>query len=195
MGLYTFVVSVISLSEGARCSETKLERALRRVNAGEFVGGEKTERVLKRMEREGYVVKVREREAGGEESVEWVVGPRGRVEVGEVGVAGLVRGVYKGGRGEDVEDLERRLEKSLGVGRVGGRRDEEEGEGRGDEGGREEDGGGRREGRRASARTGAGGVGGGDEGEEEDGEEEEDEEGEEEDEEGEEEDEEGGGDD
>ncbi|MCJ1419159.1 hypothetical protein MMC32_005512, partial [Xylographa parallela] len=74
VGLYTFVVSVIALSEGGRCSETKLERALRRVNAGEFVGGEKTERALRRMEREGYVVRVREREAGGEESVEWVVG-------------------------------------------------------------------------------------------------------------------------
>ncbi|MCJ1398163.1 hypothetical protein MMC11_001360 [Xylographa trunciseda] len=141
VGLYTFVVSVIYLSEGGRCSETKLERALRKVNAAEFVVGEKTERVLKRMEREGYVVKVREREAGGEESVEWVVGPRGRVEVGEIGVAGLVRGVYAGGRESGVEGLEKRLEKSLGVGkvgRVGG--DGEEGEGDGEE--REEAGGG-----------------------------------------------------
>ena len=127
VGLYTFVIGLIYLSEGGRCSESRLERALGKVNAGEYVlGGEKTEKVLKRMEREGYAVKVREREAGGEESVEYVVGPRGKVEVGETGVAGLLRGVYG-----DLEGLEIRLERKLGVGvRVAnggrGRRDEDE---------------------------------------------------------------------
>ncbi|MCJ1377932.1 Altered inheritance of mitochondria protein 18 mitochondrial [Xylographa soralifera] len=183
VGLYTFVVSVIYLSEGGRCSETKLERALRRVNAGEFVGGEKTDRVLKRMEREGYVVKVREREAGGEESVEWVVGPRGRVEVGEMGVAGLVRGVYAGDRNGDVEGLEKRLEKSLGVGKAGRGRDEGDegevgGEVREDAGGSEEEQDERRPARRSSARSGTRGADAGDE------EEEEEEEGEEEEEDG-----------
>ncbi|MCJ1284191.1 Melanoma-associated antigen F1 [Xylographa opegraphella] len=179
VGLYTFVVSVIYLSEGGRCSESRLERALRRVNAGEYVGGEKTERVLKRMEREGYVVRVREREAGGEESVEWVVGPRGRVEVGEVGVAGLVKGVYAGGRRGEVEGLERRLEKSLGVGKVGRVGGEgEAGEGDGEPGGSEAERGGRRSGRRSSAANGTGGADAGDEEEaEEEGDEEEDEEG------------------
>ncbi|MCJ1315653.1 hypothetical protein MMC15_000973 [Xylographa vitiligo] len=181
VGLYTFVVSVIFLSEGGRCSETKLERALRRVNAGEFVGGEKTEKVLKRMEREGYVVKVREREAGGEESVEWVVGPRGRVEVGEVGVAGLVRGVYKGGREADVEGLERRLEKSLGVGKVGrgGEVGGDEGEAREEAGGSGEERVERRPARRSSARSGTRDTGAGDE--EEEAEEDEEEEGNEDD--------------
>ncbi|MCJ1474960.1 hypothetical protein MMC13_003620 [Lambiella insularis] len=117
VGLYTFVVSVIYLSEGGRCSETKLERALGKVNAGAYVlGGQKTEKVLKQMEKDGYIVKVREREAGGEESVEYVVGPRGKVEINEEGVAGLVRGVYKD---KELDNLEQRLEKSLGVGKVG----------------------------------------------------------------------------
>ncbi|MCJ1439986.1 MAG: hypothetical protein MMC23_000467 [Stictis urceolatum] len=114
-GLYTFVVSVIMLSAGQRISDGKLMRLLSKVNADEMVlEGEKTEKVLKKMEREGYVVKIKEREvAGGEEIVEWVVGPRGKVEVGERGVAGLVKSVY--GKGDqELEELEDRMERSLG---------------------------------------------------------------------------------
>ncbi|MCJ1307083.1 hypothetical protein MMC25_000729 [Agyrium rufum] len=135
VGFYSFVVAVIMLSQGQRCTEGKLERVLKRCNAEEYVlGGEKVEKVLKRMERDGYVVKVREREAGGEENVEWVVGPRGKVEVGEEGVAGVVRGVFgaAAASAEDDEDrdpeqgaqrrngemigVELRLERSLGKG-------------------------------------------------------------------------------
>lgn len=145
VGLYTFVVSVIYLSEGGRCSEGRLERALKKVAAGEYgPGGEKMDKVLKRMEKEGYIVKIREREAGGEESVEYVVGPRGKVEVGERGVAGCVREVY----GDGVTGLEKRLERSLGAGTFGkleesvvndGREVDGEGNGEDGEGGAEEE--------------------------------------------------------
>ena len=150
MALYTFVIGVIYLTEGGMVSEGKMERVLGRVNAGEYFGGEKMEKVVKRMEREGYVVKVREREgAGGEERVDWVVGPRGKVEVGEKGVAGLVRAVYGSGRaGRD--QLEERLVRSLGEGVAsGGRRREEEGSsgGEGEGSGGEEE-----QGRRVSGR-------------------------------------------
>jgi melanoma-associated antigen len=118
-GLYTFIVSVIYLTQGGRIGEGKLERILTKMNAGiNVLGGEKTDKVLKRMEREGYIVKIREREAGGEETVEWTVGPRGKVEIGERGVAGLVCEVY-GKRDEELEELEARLEKSLGKGTFG----------------------------------------------------------------------------
>lgn len=84
------------------------------MNADDYVlGGEKTEKVLKRMEREGYIVKVTERDGGGEESVEYVVGPRGKAEVGETGVAGMVRKVY-GKRDVEADELERKLVRSLG---------------------------------------------------------------------------------
>ena len=89
------------------------------------------------MEKEGYVLRVRERQAGDEETVSFVVGPRGRVEVGERGAAGVVRRVYEG-RGEE-EELERRLERSLGVGGGGGGRKVERGQE--EEGGREGEGG------------------------------------------------------
>ncbi|KAL9111722.1 MAG: hypothetical protein Q9187_007884 [Circinaria calcarea] len=116
VGLYTFIVSVIYLHQSHRCAEGKLESILKKVNADNYVlGGEKTEKVLKRMERENYIVKIREREAGGEETVDWVVGPRGKVEVGEKGVAGLVKGVF-GKKDQEMEELESKLERSLGEG-------------------------------------------------------------------------------
>ena len=116
IGLYTFIVSAIYLSEGARISEGKLERYLKRFNADNYVlNGEKTENVLKKMEKQGYVVKIKDREPGGEEIVDWMVGPRGKVEIGENGAAALVKNVY-GKRDVELEQLEDKLEKSLGAG-------------------------------------------------------------------------------
>ena len=98
------------------------------MNADNYVlSGEKTEKVLKRMEKEGYIVKVRERDGGGEESVDYVVGPRGKAEVSEVGVAGCVRKVF-GKTGMEREELERRLVRSLGEGVEMKHQQDEEGE-------------------------------------------------------------------
>ena len=134
-GLYTFIVGLIYLSQGQRVTEGKLQRHLKRVNADNYVlGGEKIDKVLKRMEKDGYVVKVKEREVGGEETIEWVVGPRGRVEIGPEGVAGLVTKVW--GPGIDVEDLERRLDRSLGT-NLAGMGEEEGEEDEGDQGAEE----------------------------------------------------------
>lgn len=54
---------------------------------------------------------------GGEEVIEYMVGPRGKIEVGESGVSGLVRKVY--GRtapaeGEATDEFEARLARSVG---------------------------------------------------------------------------------
>lgn len=132
VGLYSFVVSIVYLSQGARISEGKMERYLARCDAGEYVlGGEKIDNVLKKMERQGYIIKVRDREPGGEETIDWILGPRGKVEVGEKGVAGLVKMVY-GKKDTEMEDLEDKLERSLGAGTFkrktsrGGEVDEEE---------------------------------------------------------------------
>ena len=114
VGLTTFVLALIYLSASQTISESRLEKHLKRLNADNYVlAGEKTEKVLKRMEKENYIIKVRERDGGGEESVEYVVGPRGKVEVGERGVAGLVRNVY-GKKDAEGDELERRLVRSLG---------------------------------------------------------------------------------
>ncbi len=114
VGLTTFVLALIYLSASQTISESRLEKHLKRMNADNYVlAGEKTEKVLKRMEKENYIIKVRERDGGGEESIEYVVGPRGKVEVGERGVAGLVRNVY-GKKDAEGDELERRLVRSLG---------------------------------------------------------------------------------
>ena len=114
IGLTTFILALIYLSASQTISESRLEKHLKRMNADNYVlAGEKTEKVLKRMERENYIVKVRERDGGGEESVEYVIGPRGKVEVGERGVAGLVKAVY-GKKDAEADELERRLVRSLG---------------------------------------------------------------------------------
>lgn len=118
--LYTFVVSLIMLS-GGTLADTKLERYLSRANINEntpfanslsFNTMDKTEKILRRMEKDGYVVKVRDN-SSGEELIEWIVGPRGKVEIRDLGVSGLVRTVY--GEVDDAAELERRLQRSLGA--------------------------------------------------------------------------------
>lgn len=73
-----------------------------------------TEKLLQRLAKETYLEKRRDT-SSGEEIIEWVVGPRGKIEVGERGVQGFVRAVYGGGREEADEELERKLERSLGL--------------------------------------------------------------------------------
>ena len=114
IGLVTFILSLIYLSPAKSISESRLEKHLKRMNADNYVlHGEKTEKVLKRMEKEGYINKFRERDGGGEETVDYVLGARGKVEVGELGVAGLVRKVY-GKKDAEAEELDKRLVRSLG---------------------------------------------------------------------------------
>lgn len=69
------------------------------MNAETHTPIDRTDKLLQRMIREGYLVRTRELD-GGEEQIEFLVGPRGKVEVGTKGVAGLVREVYGRGVGD-----------------------------------------------------------------------------------------------
>ncbi|KAF2101240.1 MAGE-domain-containing protein, partial [Rhizodiscina lignyota] len=110
VGLYTFIVGVIYLA-GGTLPEAKLERYLRATNTETSTPIDLTQKLITRLIREGYIVRNRDN-SSGEEVVEYMVGPRGKVEIGEEGVAGLVQTVY----GEKApDDLERRLERSLGL--------------------------------------------------------------------------------
>lgn len=133
--LYTFIISLLYLNNSS-LTEQKLMRYLKRMNADAQTPVGNLDKVLQRMQREGYLDKRRDT-VMGEEVVEWYVGPRGKVEVGAKGVAGLVRSVYghgavplngrpRGGAGEEhavglplvkmeEEELESRLSRSLGV--------------------------------------------------------------------------------
>lgn len=88
--------------------ETAMQNTMNVLNSG----NDKTEKLLKRMEKDGYIVKVRDNSTG-EETIDWTVGPRGKTEIGDTGVRGVVKCVY--GEVEDISELERRLERSLGA--------------------------------------------------------------------------------
>ena len=84
---------------------------------------DKTVNVLARMQKQGYIVKTVDR-SGDDETIDWRVGPRGKVEIGNRGIEGLVKAVYG-----DVppDDLQSRIDRSLGMEIPRGRgRDEEE---------------------------------------------------------------------
>jgi hypothetical protein len=108
------IVSIISLSPGKSIPDSKLDRYLGRLNANRNMPMDKTENVLKKMANQGYITKVMDR-SGDEETIDWVVGPRGKIEIGNAGVHGLVNEVY----GESApEDLQQRLKRSLGMNNV-----------------------------------------------------------------------------
>ncbi|KAF4552184.1 MAGE-like protein [Elsinoe fawcettii] len=116
--LCSFVVSLIMLSGGS-LAESKLERYLTRVGINEmtpFTNSmannvlDKTEKLLKKMEKDGFISRIIDN-SSGDETVEYIVGQRGKIEIGTAGVEGLVREVY--GKADDPEDLKRRLQRSL----------------------------------------------------------------------------------
>ncbi|KAE8333084.1 MAGE family-domain-containing protein [Aspergillus sergii] len=124
-GLYSFIIAVIMLNGGS-LPEQKLDRYLARTNADTYTPIDRTDRLLQRMCKEGYLVRTREMD-GGEELIEYMVGPRGKMEVGTAGVAGLVREVYGVGNTEEQrEDFEGRLARSLGIKAPEPREEEEE---------------------------------------------------------------------
>ncbi|TQS33529.1 hypothetical protein Golomagni_06124 [Golovinomyces magnicellulatus] len=113
LGFYNMVVSLIWLNAG-ELSDQKLMRYLTRLNANQMVASEKTELTLKKMERQGYVIRRVDRPPTGQDGdsqVLWHVGPRAKEEIGLDGVMDFVRTVY----GDADPDLEKKLHSSLGV--------------------------------------------------------------------------------
>lgn len=117
-GIYTVVVALISLS-GGTLNDSKLERYLKRVHLDDNTpveGYEKPAMLIKRMERDGYVVRVKETGPSGEEDISWILGSRAKVEIGDEGVKGLTKAVYNPPDGAEGEELDKRIARSLGVG-------------------------------------------------------------------------------
>jgi hypothetical protein len=81
------------------------------MNVEENMPMDKTVNVLAKMQRQGYIVKTIDR-SGDDEQIDWRIGPRGKVEVGNKGIEGLVKAVY----GDTApEDLQSRIHRSLGM--------------------------------------------------------------------------------
>lgn len=127
VGFYTMVIALIALS-GGEITEPKLKRHFQRLNVDNKLGVERTDDVLLKMEKSGYVVrKVENISADHDKNVSWLVGPRGKEEIGPEGVAGVVREVFGG----TTPELERKLAASLGITPeepTGAQEDEENGE-------------------------------------------------------------------
>lgn len=114
VGFYTLIVSIITLN-GGELSHPKLKQYLRMLNAETNVhNSNKTDDVLAKLQRQGYIVKMSDRDArqnGEDESTTWYVGPRGKKEVPPDAIAGVVRAVY----GEESDELEAKLRASLRI--------------------------------------------------------------------------------
>lgn len=111
VGFYTLVIALIMLN-GGEITEQKLKRYLNRLNADSKLGAEKTDDVLTKMEKSGYVAKrVENISADQDKNISWLVGPRGKQEVGPEGVAGMIREVFGG----TTPRLEKQLTASLGT--------------------------------------------------------------------------------
>ncbi len=111
VGLYTMVIALITIS-GGQLPEAKLDRALRRMNAERTTPIDTKDKTLALMQKDGYIVKVKE-SMQGEETVDYIVGPRGKLEVGREGFADLIRTIY--GDDEDQAELEQKIERTLAV--------------------------------------------------------------------------------
>lgn len=143
-GLYSFIIAVIVLN-GGTIHEQKLERYLKRTNTDAWTPIDRTDRFLQRLCKEGYLVRNRDVD-GGEEVIEYILGPRGKIEVGTKGVARLVREVYGQSEGSERDDgFEIRLARSLGLKQPEQRAQEEQAE---EGGGDDEEEGGRQRQRR-----------------------------------------------
>jgi hypothetical protein len=110
-GFYTFIVANMYLSGGS-LSEAKLDRFLRRTNSDVQLPIDRTDKVIARMIKDGYIVRVKD-SSSGEEMIDYHIGPRGKVEVGPEGAANLARTVWKTDDETEKADLEARLERTL----------------------------------------------------------------------------------
>jgi hypothetical protein len=110
IGFYSFIIAVIYLSGGS-LPEAKLDRYLRQTRADQNTPIDRTDKVLQRMIKDGYIARIKDTSTG-EEMIDYIVGPRGKVEVGPEGVAELAKTVW----GEDgLEDLNSRLERTFAL--------------------------------------------------------------------------------
>ncbi|KAJ4386676.1 hypothetical protein N0V93_009574 [Gnomoniopsis smithogilvyi] len=117
IGFYTLVISLIRIN-GGEMSEAMLKRYLTRLNAEtNTFNDNKTEDTLAKLQRQGYLVKNVDKDARqhgeADMATTWYVGPRGKVEVNDESVAGLVRELW-GPEGQGTE-LEKKLHASLTI--------------------------------------------------------------------------------
>jgi melanoma-associated antigen len=108
----TIAVSLIYLS-GGLISENRLDHILfQKMNISNTLAAQTMQRMIK----DGYITKITDN-SSGQESIEYIVGPRGKIQIGEQGVKGFVSGVWgedEAENGELDEQLNRALKLAAG---------------------------------------------------------------------------------
>ncbi|EWC43445.1 hypothetical protein DRE_07586 [Drechslerella stenobrocha 248] len=168
LGLASALVTMVYLS-GRSIGENLLRRHLRKFGVEERILVEgnresgRIDNILAKLVREGYLVKLKDDVVvGQEQTFTYVVGPRGKLEVGREGVLSYVSRVYSGVDGDAVDDgLERKVNRAIGKDEAGERQAGEQEGGGGGGGGGEEDGGAGAGGRGRGARGRGGAARGG----------------------------------
>jgi melanoma-associated antigen len=102
------IVAIISLS-GGTISEEKLDHSLFRKTR---VPDSESTSALARMCREGFITKITDN-SSGQTSVEYIVGPRGKIQIGEEGVKSFVKAVWAEDDKAAQADLEKQLDRTL----------------------------------------------------------------------------------
>ncbi|KAJ4361882.1 hypothetical protein N0V83_010823 [Neocucurbitaria cava] len=111
VGLYTMAITLITISGGIM-PEAKLDRQLRRLNADQTTPLGTKDKTLATMIKDGYIVRIKD-SSSGEETVDYIVGPRGKVEVGRDGVGNLIRAMH--GERVSAEEVEQQIQRTLDV--------------------------------------------------------------------------------
>ncbi|KAK4634736.1 hypothetical protein CLAFUW4_00346 [Fulvia fulva] len=117
VAVYTMLVAIIMLNGGS-LPDAKMERNLKKLQIGDntpISEYDKTEKLMKRLEKDGYIVRVKENTGTGEDDIYWIVGSRGKVEVGTDAVRGLASAVFGHPEDEVGAELDKKLKRSLGL--------------------------------------------------------------------------------
>ena len=94
IGFYSIIISLIYLS-GGNIKEAKLQQRLKRLGVHETVPQlGKTEKLLLRVIKDAYIVRIKENINNDEEEVTYYLGPRAKVEIGPDGVRRMVKMVF-----------------------------------------------------------------------------------------------------
>lgn len=114
------ILTLVYLS-GRSLNEATLKRHLRKLGIDERVLVEgnkesgKMENILGKMVKEGYLVKLKDEVVPGQDqSHTYVVGPRGKLEIGRGGVEEFVKQIYQGVDGEIDDGFDRKINRAIG---------------------------------------------------------------------------------
>lgn len=114
IGICCIIVSIIAMSAGGTLQDARLRHLLGKMNLETNTPVGKTEDLLNKMRAQGYLYRVEDKNEG-DQTIDWYVGPRGKVELTAKGIRGLVLEVYGGEDKAVRDDVDKKVRKALGL--------------------------------------------------------------------------------